>query len=147
MKMEKDSQQLMRIKCTPPREGRVKFNIQHFQDIGTSELYQVTLHNRFHALQDLQNQEPPSSVEDRWTSLKTIWKDTCKEVVGRRKVNSKPWRSMETFKKVGKRRDKKELLNRSKTRATKAIAQKEYEAANKEVKKSVEGTKRSLLSI
>lgn len=59
--------------------------------------------------------------------MKTIWKDTCKEVEGRRKVNSKSCLSMETFKKVGE----------SKTRATKAIAQKESQAANKEVKKSV----------
>ena len=57
--------------------------------------------------------------------------------VRRRKTNIKPWLFTETIMKVSERRGKKEVLNRSKTRATKATVQKEYQAANKEVKKSV----------
>ena len=135
----------MKLKRTTHSEGRTKFNIQQFQDIGTSELYKVTLHNRFQALLGLQNQETPKPVEDKWASLKAMWKDTCGEVVGRRKVNNKPWLSMETLKKVGERREKKEVCNRSKTRATKAKAQKDYETANKEVKKSVRRDKKNYI--
>ena len=120
-------------------QTRVKFNAQQFQDIGTSELYQVPLHNWFQALQLLQQQEAetPRSLEDTWKGLKSIWKETCKEVVGRWKTNIKPWLSTKTIMKVSERRGKKEVLNRSKTRATKATAEKEYQEANKEVKKSV----------
>lgn len=59
----------------------------------------------------------------------------------RRKVSNKSWPSMETYKKVGERSYKK-VLNRSKTSATKARVKKEYEAANKEVKKSVRRDKK-----
>lgn len=104
----------LKLKCMKHREERVKFNIQQFQDIGTSELYKVALHNRYQALEI----ETPSKVEEIWKGLKTLWKDTCKEVVGRRKTDSKPWLSRDTDSKVSERRKKKEAVNRSKTRAT-----------------------------
>ena len=133
----------LKLKCMKPRHRRVKYNVQQFQDIGTSELYQVTLHNRFQTLQLLQHQEVEThrSLEDTWKGLTSIWKETCKEVVGRRKTNIKPWLSTETILKVSESRGKKEVLNRGKTRATKARAQKEYQAANKEIKKVSEETK------
>lgn len=120
----------LKLKCMKHREERVKFDTQQFQDIGTSELYKVALHNRFKALEI----ETPSKVEEIWKGLKNLWKDTCKEVVGRRKTDSKPWLSRDTDSKVSERRKKKEAVNRSKTRATKAAAQREYAIANKEVK-------------
>ena len=135
----------LKLKRTTHTEGRAKFNIQQFEDIGTTELYKLTLHNRYQALQDLQSQETSTSVEEEWTRLKTIWKETCEEVVGKRKVENKPWLSMDTFKKVGERRERKEVLNRSKTRAAKAQAQKEYEEVNKEVKKSVRMDKKKYI--
>ena len=72
----------LKLKFRKRREGRVKFNVQLFQDIGTSELYKVALNNRYQALEI----ETPRQVEDIWKSLKTTWKDTCEEVVGRRKT-------------------------------------------------------------
>lgn len=41
----------LKLKCMKHREGRVKFNVQLFQDIGTSEIYKVALHNRYQALE------------------------------------------------------------------------------------------------
>ena len=76
----------LKLKWMKHREERVKFNTQQFQDIGTSELYKVALHNRYQALEI----ETPSKVEEIWKGLKTLWKDTCKVVVGRRKTESKP---------------------------------------------------------
>lgn len=46
------------------------------------------------------------------------------------------------YKKESERRGKKEVLNRNKIRTRKAAAQKEYEAANKAVKKSVRRDKK-----
>ena len=43
------------------------------------------------------------------------------------------------------RRDKKEAVNSSRTRAAKVIAQKEHTAANREVKKSVKTDKRNFV--
>ena len=90
--------------------------------------------------------ETPSKVEEIWKGLKTMWKDTCKEVVGRRKTDSKPWLSRDTdSKRQRQSKRQKEAVNRSKTRATKATAQKEYAAANKEGKRSVRRDKNVLM--
>ena len=132
--------QLKLKRCKNPSDNRAKFNIQLFQDIGTTELYQTTLQNRFQALQELQQ-----PVTEHWNSLKNIWKETCLEVVGKKKTYHKPWLSTETQKKIDERRAKKDTLNKCKTRARKAAAQKDYELANKEVKKSVKCDKQNYI--
>ena len=57
----------------------------------------------------------------------------------------KDWISVETMRKIQTRRDKKEAVNSSRTRAAKVIAQKEHTAANREVKKSVKTDKRNFV--
>lgn len=42
-------------------------------------------------IQALQEEEAEKSVEEYWTSLKTIWREACLEV----KMNHKPWQSTE----------------------------------------------------
>ncbi|KAL7405859.1 hypothetical protein ABVT39_008814 [Epinephelus coioides] len=69
-----------------PPNNRGKFNTQLFQDIGTTELYQTTLQDRLKALQELH-----TPVEEHWNNLKNIWKETCLELVGKKKANHKPW--------------------------------------------------------
>ena len=133
----------LKLKAMKHREGRVKFNIQQFQDIGTTELYKIALHNRYQALEI--EIETPREVDEIWKGLKNMWKDTCEEVVGRRKTDNKPWLSTDTTRKVSERRGKKEALNRSKTRATKMAAKRDYAAANKEVKKSVRRDKKKYI--
>ena len=61
--------QLKLKRCINPANSRTKYNIQLFQDIGTTELYQTTLQNRFQALQEQELQQP---VEEHWNSLKNI---------------------------------------------------------------------------
>lgn len=124
--------QLKLKRCNNPCDSRVKFNIQLFQDIGTTELYQSTIQNRFQALQVEEDQTP---VEESWKSLKNIWKETCSEVLGRKKTIHKPWLTADTLKRIEERRVKKDTINNSKTRAQKMAAHREYEAANKAVKK------------
>ncbi len=69
----------LKLKRMNPREGRPKFNVQQFQDTGTLELYQVTLHNRVQAVQDRET-ETPGSMEEKWKDQKTIWKAVKKRV-------------------------------------------------------------------
>ena len=54
---------------------------------------------------------------------------------GPKKSDHKEWISAETFRKIEKRK-KKDAANKSRTRTTKEIAQKEYAETNKNVKKS-----------
>ena len=52
-------------------------------------------------------------------------------------MNHKEWISEDTIQKIEARKEKKNILNLSRTRNAKAKAQKEYAAADKEVKASV----------
>lgn len=121
--------QLKLKSCNIPSEVRTKYNVQLFQDIGTIELYKTTSQNRFQALQ-----EPQHPMKEHWNSLKSMWKETCLKVVGEKTMNHKPWLSTETLKRVEERKAKKDILNKCKTRASKAAAHKDYEMANKEVR-------------
>ena len=55
---------------------------------------------------------------------------------------NKEWISMDTLKKVRERKCKKERVNNSRTRAEKAQAQKDYDVAHKEARKSARKDKR-----
>ena len=66
-------------------------------------------------------------------------------VTARLKPQQKDWISVETMRKIQTRRDKKEAVNSSRTRAAKVTAQKEHTAANREVKKSVKTDKRNFV--
>ncbi|XP_037106123.1 LOW QUALITY PROTEIN: craniofacial development protein 2-like [Syngnathus acus] len=59
-----------------PSGNRTKYNIQLFQDIGTTELYKTTLQNGFQALQE-------QPVKEYWNSLKSVWKETVGFVLGK----------------------------------------------------------------
>nr|XP_049588581.1 craniofacial development protein 2 [Syngnathus scovelli] len=124
----------LKLKCrNTPAGNRTKYNIQLFQDIGTTELYKTTLQNRFQTLQE----QPVKEY-----SLKSVWKETCLEDLGKRTTNHKPWLSTETWKKIEERRAKKDTPNKCKTRARKAAAHNDYEEANKEVRKSAKRNKK-----
>lgn len=90
-----------------------KFNIQLFEDIGTTELYQTTLQNRFQALQE----EEEKPVEEHWNSLKNIWKEACPEVVGKKQTKQNLvvyWNTEKNRREEGKKGYPKQMQNLSK---------------------------------
>ena len=60
-------------------------------------------------------------------------------------MNHNEWISEDTIQKVEARKEKKNILNLSRTRNAKAKAQKEYAAADKEVKASVKKDKNNFV--
>ena len=93
----------------------------------------MTLSNKFQVLQELLEEE---SIDHKWHGLREALTSTCQEVLGPNKTDHKEWISAETFRKIEERKKKKDAVNKSRTRTTKLIAQKEYAEANKNVKKS-----------
>lgn len=77
----------------------------------------------------------------QWQHISEMWRGTCEEVLGRRKTQHKEWISADTLKKlhVDVRKEKKEALNNSRTRAAKAKALEDYTAIDKEFKKKESG--------
>ena len=76
-------------------------------------------------------------IETQWEHCKKLWHDTCEEVLGKKKTQHKEWISADTIHKLETRRERKTMLNNSRTRAAKAKAQEEYTAVDREVKRSI----------
>ena len=74
-----------------------------------------------------------------------LWLETCEEVLGKKKTQHKEWIYSDTIKRIEKRKEKKATLNMSRTRAAKVIAQEEYTAADREVKKSTKKDKKDYI--
>jgi hypothetical protein len=125
--------------------ARTKYDVRLLDDRNIQMEYQVSLQNRFQPLQRLMEDEE-TDITTHWENAKTIWNETCKEVLGSVKKQNKEWTSAETIRKLDVRKTKKSGLNEAKTRAGKARAQAEYTAADKEVKKSVKKDKRDYIN-
>ena len=70
---------------------------------------------------------------------------TCQQVLGPRKHEHKELISSCSLNKIKERKDKKAILNNSKTRAGKIKAQEEYTTANKHAKKSIREDRRKFI--
>ncbi|XP_062620145.1 uncharacterized protein LOC134281729 [Saccostrea cucullata] len=64
-----------------------------------------------------------------------MWQGTCEEVLGRRKTQHKEWISGDIMKKVEEKKEKKAVLNTSRTRSAKTKAQEGYTVTDKQIKK------------
>nr|KAG5711942.1 hypothetical protein BaRGS_026383 [Batillaria attramentaria] len=84
-------------------------------------------------------------IETQWEHSKKLWHDPCKEVLGKKKTQHKEWISADTIQKLEVRKEKKSVLNTSRTRRAKAKAQEEYTAADREVKRSIRKDKRDYI--
>ena len=116
---------------------RTKFQVELLQE--KKEQFQLTLKNRFDALQDLVNDE--TDIETHWSKTKEALVSTCTEVLGERKREKKEWISKRSMDLIEKRKKKKEEINNSKTIFAKETAQGEYKTAAREVKRSLKRDK------
>ena len=124
-----------------PQADRRRYNVLMLQDPTVQTEYKVALANRYQALQE--TLEENISVEERWKHQKEVWLETCKETVGYRRAENKPWITPGTLAKVETRRTIKTKVNNSRTRTSKQEAHAQYQQANEEVKKSARKDKRS----
>lgn len=84
-------------------------------------------------------------IEAQWQQTKETWLGTCEEVLGRKKTEHKDWISVNTLQRLEERKEKKTVLNMSRTRSAKEKAQEEYTVAGKQVKKSIRKDKRDYI--
>ncbi|VDO49349.1 unnamed protein product [Schistosoma margrebowiei] len=112
-----------------------RFNTAFLRDTDKLNEFKIALSNRFQALQDLLKEEE-ITMEDNWKDIKKALTSTCQEVLGLKKHHHKEWISIETLDKIKERKNKKEAINNSQTRAEKVQAQAEYTEANKQMKRS-----------
>ena len=77
--------------------------------------------------------------------MKNTWRKKCEETLGRKTKHHKAYVSTDTLKKIEARKKKKDVLNRSRTRAKKAEALIRYSKANREVKQSIRKDQRNFV--
>ena len=122
---------------------RKKFNTLLLRDPDKLHEFKLALaNNRFQVLQEILD-EDETTIDKEWRSVKTNIKTVCQEVLGLQRRKHKEWISTDSLKKIEQRREKKAILNDSRTRAEKAKAQEQYTEANKNVKKSIKVDKKN----
>ena len=135
----------LRLKrLTNANSTRTKFNVGLLRDKDTQTAFLISLSNRFQLLQEpIDDNE--TDIETQWEHCKKLWHDTCEEVLGKKKTQHKDWISADTIHKLETRRERKTVLNNSRTRAAKVGAQEEYTAVEREVKRSTKKDKRDYI--
>ena len=121
-----------------------KYNVGLLRDKDTQAAFQNSLSNGFQPLQELM-EDDGRDIETQWEHCKKLWHDTCEEVLGKKKTLHKEWTSADTTHKLETRRERKTVLNNSRTRAAKTRAQEEYTAVDREVKRSIKKDKRDYI--
>ena len=115
----------LRLKrSTATNSTRTKYNAGLLRDNDTQAAFRITLSHRFQPLQEL-IEDDETDTETQWEHCKKLWHDTCEEVLGKKKTQHKEWISADTIHKLETRRERKTVLNNSRTRAAKARAQEE----------------------
>ena len=131
-------------KHSTPTSTRTRYNVGLLRSKQVQSEFQISLSNRFQLLQELY-EDAEEDIEAQWQHTRKLWHDTCEEVLGKKKTQQKEWISQDTIQKIEARKEKKEVWNKSQTRAAKAKAQEDYSAANREVKKSIRMDKRDYI--
>ncbi|VDP65298.1 unnamed protein product [Schistosoma mattheei] len=96
--------------------------------------FKAALNNRFHALQNLPREEE-ATMEDNWEGVKETLTPTC-QVLGLKKCHLKEWVSMETLDKIQEKKNKKTVINNSRTGTETLKTQFGYTEVNKQVNKT-----------
>ena len=118
-----------------------KYNVGLLRNKDTQAAFQISLSNKFQPLQEL-IEDDETDNETQWEHRKKLWHDSCEEVLGRKETQHKDWISADTTHMLETRRERKCVLNNSRSRAAKAKTQEEYTVVDREVKRSIKKDKR-----
>jgi len=91
------------LKLTNLSNRRIKNNITSHKSKEVKAAFQLKLSNKFQPLQD--QPEENASVDSKWRKIKSIWKETCVEILGENKVQRKEWVSVDTIRKLDKSKE------------------------------------------
>ena len=120
-------------------KNRTRYNVEFLKDKERMETFRLTL-SKYETVHDLLDEEN-MKVNPHWEFLKKAWTSTCEEVLGMKMWQHKDWISVETINKLQVRKEKKAIINNSRTRSTNAAAHGQYTVSNRAVKKIVKTDK------
>ncbi|XP_063411614.1 uncharacterized protein LOC134694531 [Mytilus trossulus] len=105
--------------------------------------FKIELRNRFQVLENLQDNKPSTveSLEQGWSRIETVFKETSRNTLGLRQRERKKWMSDETWTSIQQRKDIKTKLNSTKSERIQTTLRKEYPVRDKEVKRKTKADK------
>ena len=115
---------------------RSRYSVGLLRNKDTQTAFRISLSNRFQLLRGLID-DSETDLETQWEESKKLWRDTCEEVLGKKKAQHKEWISADAIKRLETSKERKTSLNTSRTRTAKSKAQAEYTAADREMKRNV----------
>ena len=119
---------------------RVRYNTALLREDAKREEFKLTLSNKFQVLEELR-EDQDLCIQEEWSALRVAFSDTCKEVLGPKKISHKDWISAGTLKLIHERKEKKAAVNCSCTRAEKTRAEEAYSEVNKSTQRSIKADK------
>ena len=119
--------------------ARERFDVCKLQSEEIKRRYNIEVRNRFEALGDI---EDPVEEHDL---ILAMYRDAAKKVIGSAKKQSKPWRGEKTWKKIKERTEAKLKMEGARSKRLKQRRREEYDAKDKEVKRSAREDKRNWL--
>ncbi|XP_035663420.1 uncharacterized protein LOC118407108 [Branchiostoma floridae] len=135
--------------CRKKVQKTTKYNVERLKNPDMKQQFVLTLANRFDVLRynsDNEEELDDDEIETEWSTIKEAYTSTCEEVLGKVKRERKEWMSEGTWEKVEERRKLKANIENCRTRNQKANAMKQYNSADRKVKKSCRRDKRKWIS-
>jgi len=118
------------------KKVRERFDVCKLQSEEIRRRYNVEVKNRFEALGDI---EDPEEEHDK---ILEAYRDAAKKVIGAPKKQSKPWIGDKTWGKIKERKEAKLKMEGVRSERLKQRKREEYNAKDKEVKRSAREDKR-----
>ena len=124
----------------PKADRRIRFDLGKLRNPQEKNELQLTLKNRFAALQLDDDNE--GNIDKTWDNVIEIITVSCKEILKPAPENKKHLISDETWQRIEDRKHAKQKVNQAKTRKHKQLTQQEYHTISKEVTKMLRNDKR-----
>ena len=96
------------------------YNTTLLKDKTRQNEFRITRNDRFRALEKLIEDE---TVEDQWKMVKETVTSSCQQVLGSKKYTLNDWITMDTLEKIDEGKNRKAVLNNSRTHPEKIRAQ------------------------
>ncbi len=117
--------------------ARERFDVCKLQSKEIRRRYNIEEKNRFEALGDIEDPEEEHDL------ILATYRDAAKKVIRRSKKQSKPWIGDKTWEKIRERKEAKQKMEAARSERLKQRRREEYDAKNKEVKRSAREDKRN----
>ena len=131
-------------RAVPQGQHRKQLDITKRKCPNINKEFLLELRNRFSVLSTT-TEEEDHEVDSKWNTIKSIYCESAKHVVGYRRKKKKEWLTPGTWQKIEEKKQLRNKLLNTKSPRLQEQVHKAYESKDKEVKRSARSDKRSYI--